>query len=66
VHLVRTGHAVALLPDLLREDHRAELRSVRLPGRPRRRLFTAVRRGTDTHPRVRAFRDTLAAVLTDP
>jgi DNA-binding transcriptional LysR family regulator len=65
VHLVRTGHAVALLPDLLREDHRSELHSVRLPGRPRRRLFTAVRRGTDTHPRVRAFRDALAAALAD-
>jgi DNA-binding transcriptional LysR family regulator len=65
VHLVRTGHAVALLPDLLREDHRAALRSVRLPGRPRRRLFTAVRRATAAHPRVRAFRDTLRDTLAD-
>lgn len=59
VHLVRTGHAVALLPGLLQPDRRPSPRLVELPGRPRRRLFTAVRRGSDLHPRVRAFRDAL-------
>jgi DNA-binding transcriptional LysR family regulator len=58
VHLVRTGHAVALLPDLLGPAD--GLRRVRLPDHPRRRLFTAVRRGTDAHPRVRAFRAALS------
>ncbi|GGK32688.1 transcriptional regulator [Pilimelia terevasa] len=59
VHLVATGHAVAMLPDLLGVGDRADLRLVGLPGRPRRRLFTGVRRGAARHPRVRAFRDSL-------
>jgi DNA-binding transcriptional LysR family regulator len=66
LHLVETGHAVALLPDLLGAAGRDGLRLVPLPGRPARRLFTMVRRGTDRHPRVRAFRAALRASLAGP
>jgi DNA-binding transcriptional LysR family regulator len=65
VHLVETGHALALLPDLLWTDRTADLDLVELPGRPTRRLFTGVRRGAAGHPAVRAFRQSLhAAVAT--
>ena len=59
VHLVETGHAVAVLPDLLWTDRPHTLRLHRLPGRPHRRLFTGVRSGAADHPGVRAFRDSL-------
>ena len=60
VHLVETGHAVALLPDLLWHDRAHALRLHHLPGRPHRRLFTGVRRGATDHPSSRAFRNALA------
>jgi DNA-binding transcriptional LysR family regulator len=63
VHLVETGHAIAMLPDLLVGDQRADIRLHALPGRPTRRLFTAIRRGTAAHPAIRAFRAALAADL---
>jgi DNA-binding transcriptional LysR family regulator len=59
VHLVETGHAVALLPDLLWTERRHTLQLRHLPGRPTRRLFTGVRRGAARHPAVRAVRDGL-------
>jgi DNA-binding transcriptional LysR family regulator len=63
VHLVETGHAVALLPDLLWTQRRADVRLQELPGRPTRRLYTGIRRGTAAHPAVRAFRAALAHAL---
>ena len=63
VHLVETGHAIALLPDLLWTDRDADLQLVHLPGRPTRRLFTGVRRGATGHPAVRAFRASLRATV---
>ena len=59
VHLVETGHAAALLPDLLFTDRQARIRLCHLPGRPWRRLYTAVRTGAAEHPSVRAFRSAL-------
>lgn len=56
VLLVETGHAVALLPDLLWTDRPHSLRLHRLPERPHRRLFTGVRSGATARPGVRAFR----------
>jgi DNA-binding transcriptional LysR family regulator len=63
VHLVETGHAVALLPDLLWTARRADVRLVALPGHPTRRLYTGVRRGAAGHPAVRAFRAALRSAL---
>lgn len=64
IHLVETGHAVALLPGLLLDtdgDH--DMRVSRLPGRPHRRLMTGVRAGAARHPAVRAFRGALKQAL---
>ena len=63
VHLVETGHAVAILPDLLWAEREPALRLVPLPGRPHRRLFTGARRGSAGHPAVRAFRTCLREAL---
>jgi DNA-binding transcriptional LysR family regulator len=63
LHLVETGHAVALLPDLLWTVRSTTARLVELPGRPTRRLYTAVRTGAGGHPAVGAFRNALATAL---
>ena len=63
VHLVETGHAVAMLPDLLWTERRSTVQRVELPGRPRRRLYTGVRTGAAAHPAVRAFRESLRAMI---
>ena len=60
IHLVETGHAVALLPGLLLYyDRGHDMRISRLPGRPHRRLMTGVRAGAARHPAVLAFRNAL-------
>nr|WP_196790901.1 LysR family transcriptional regulator [Motilibacter aurantiacus] len=63
VHLVETGHAVAVLPDLLWAERERRVRLVELPGRPHRRLFTGARSGSAGHPAVRAFRTALREAL---
>ncbi|MDU0287811.1 LysR family transcriptional regulator [Saccharothrix longispora] len=64
VHLVEKGLAAALLPDLLWTDRVHGVRLRRLPSRPHRRLFTAVRSGATTHPAVRVFREALHRART--
>jgi DNA-binding transcriptional LysR family regulator len=64
VHLVETGHAVALLPELALAG-RPRLRVVDLPEDPTRRLFTGVRRGAGGRPAVQAFRAALREVAAD-
>lgn len=59
-HLVRTGHAVAVLPDLLGQENTAGIRLVDLPLHPARTLFTLARTTRAEHPTVRAFRESLA------
>lgn len=61
LRLVEEGLAVALLPELSGARDRAGVRTRRLPGRPGRQLFTAVRRGAAERPAVSAFRAALAA-----
>nr|WP_269811069.1 LysR family transcriptional regulator [Kineosporia rhizophila] len=58
VHLVRQGHAVAFLPGLMGALLEG-LQLVQLPGRPHRRLFTAVRAGSSKHRAVEVFRQAL-------
>ncbi|WP_146881337.1 LysR family transcriptional regulator [Corynebacterium nuruki] len=60
-HLVRTGHAAAVIPSLLVGPFLDETRALPLPGDPARRLYTAVREGQTGHPAVRAFRAALAS-----
>ncbi|WP_025156766.1 LysR family transcriptional regulator [Leifsonia aquatica] len=63
VHVVRAGLAVTVLPDLLGEANTRGVARVRLPGRPRRRLFTLTRATRAAHPAVQAYRDALARAL---
>lgn len=58
--LVDTGHAVALVPSLLWGGKQADLHVLEPPGAPTRTIFTAVRRGAERSPALRAFRDALA------
>lgn len=58
-HLVRSGHALALIPHLIASQHLGGTHLRRLPGDPRRLLYTATRSGMASHPAVRAFRSAL-------
>ena len=53
LRLVESGLAAALLPALSGAAHHPGVVTRRLPGRPRRQIFTTVRRGSATHPRIR-------------
>jgi len=60
VRLIQTGHAVALLPDLIWQGAQPSVDLVPLAGDPRRTVFTSTRHASATHPAVVAFRDALA------
>lgn len=47
IRLIESGHAVALLPDLVWGGGAPSVRVVDLPGAPRREVFTSARRGAD-------------------
>jgi DNA-binding transcriptional LysR family regulator len=61
--LIAAGHAVGLLPDLVRTEERS-IRLIDLPGDPHRRIFTSVRGASAGRPGVRAARDALAEAFT--
>jgi len=60
--LAETGHAVAVLPDLVWESRRPEAQLVDLPGRPVRQVYTAVRTGAESRPVLVELRDVLDKV----
>jgi DNA-binding transcriptional LysR family regulator len=60
VRLIQTGHAVALLPDLIWQGVEPTLTLLPLEGEPRRTVFTSTRLASAAHPAVVAFRDALA------
>jgi DNA-binding transcriptional LysR family regulator len=60
--LVAHGLAAALVPDLSGAASRAGVTVRRLPGRPTRRVFAAVRPGAVEHPTLQAFITALTAV----
>ncbi|MBM7170500.1 LysR family transcriptional regulator [Streptomyces sp. G44] len=67
LRLVEQGHAVALLPDLVRGGREPAVRLVPLPrGQRARRLFTAVRAGRSSHPAIRACRRALRHAAGTP
>ena len=47
IRLVESGHAVALLPDLVWGGAGRSVRTIELPGAPRREVFTSARRADD-------------------
>ena len=61
LRLVRTGHAVALLPALLPSDLAIHLSD--LPGSPARRIYAATRRGASQQPALTAVREALATAI---
>ena len=62
LRLVESGLAAALLPDLSgAADDRHHVAAHRLNGRPRRQIFTTVRRGAASHPKIQAFTTALKA-----
>jgi DNA-binding transcriptional LysR family regulator len=62
IRLVESGHAVALLPDLVWGGAAPTVRLVDLPGSPRREVFTSARRsGAD--PAIAACRTVLARAV---
>lgn len=64
---VQAGHAVAVLPDLLRSAVSDYPQVIDFPGTvAARRIVTACRRGAATHPAIAAGRGALAAQLRTP
>jgi DNA-binding transcriptional LysR family regulator len=61
LRLVESGLAAALLPDLSGAGDRRDVVPHRLNGRPRRQIFTTVRRGAASHPNIQAFTTALKA-----
>ncbi|MDQ0277704.1 DNA-binding transcriptional LysR family regulator [Arthrobacter silviterrae] len=60
VSLIESGHAVALLPDLMWTGRAPALTLLDLPGLPRRTVFTAARRASRRRPAILACRELLA------
>ena len=60
--LVRSGNAVALVPELMLSDDDPALRLVDLDGDPRRSVFTSARATTAQRPALQACRAVLAEV----
>ena len=61
LRLAESGLAAALLPDLSGAGDRQDVLTHRLQGRPRRQIFSTVRRGAARHPKVHAFTTALQA-----
>ena len=61
IRLIESGNAVALMPDLVWTGRGTTARLLDLPGKPRRTVFTSVRRSSAKRPAILAARETLAA-----
>lgn len=59
IRLIASGNAVGLMPDLVWADSTPTCRLIELPGRPRRTIFTSMRRSTIQHPAISALREAL-------
>lgn len=64
-HLTTSGHAVSIVSALIASNYLDRTRMIGLPGRPQRRLYTAVRSGRAQLPAVRAFRRALTFIAAD-
>ncbi|MFI7067465.1 LysR substrate-binding domain-containing protein [Kribbella sp. NPDC050124] len=62
VHLVETGHAIALLPDLVWGSRTPTGRLLPLPGQQRRQVYSAVRAGAEARPALIAIRDAFSDI----
>lgn len=60
LRMVESGHAIAVVPDLMWLVHQPKAALFPVPGKPlRRRVFSAVRRGSAGHPAIKALRAAL-------
>jgi DNA-binding transcriptional LysR family regulator len=66
LRLVEHGLAAALLPGLSGARDRHDVVAHPLPGRPRRQIFTTIRRGATSQPKIQAFTAALKALETPP
>ena len=64
VRLVASGHAVAMLPDLIWSGDRESVSLIDLPGSPTREIFAASRTASRPHAGIAAVREALTAALT--
>ncbi len=60
IRLIESGHAVALLPDLVWGGREPGIRLLSLPGAPRRTVFTSARTASAARPGIIACRSALA------
>ena len=65
ISLIESGHAVALLPDLLWQNRRPAVTLHRLEGRPHRTIFTSARRASAHSPGVTATRQALSRAVAE-
>jgi DNA-binding transcriptional LysR family regulator len=65
IRLVESGHAVALLPDLVWGTRAPTIRVRELAGRPRRDVFTSARRSGSATPSIAACREVLARAVDE-
>ena len=63
IRLIESGHAVAVLPDLVWAGREPGIRLLDLHGSPRRTIFTAARKASASRPAVKACRDVLARAV---
>lgn len=65
ISLIESGHAVALLPDLLWLHREPPVTLHRLDGRPHRTIFTSARRASAHSPGVTATREALSRAVLE-
>lgn len=65
ISLIESGHAVALLPDLLWLNREPPVALHRLEGRPHRTIFTSARRASAHSPGVAATRQALSRAVLE-
>ena len=63
IRLIESGHAVAVLPDLVWAGRAPGIRLLELAGSPRRTIFTAARESSASRLAVKACRDVLARAV---
>jgi DNA-binding transcriptional LysR family regulator len=63
ITMVDSGLAVAVLPQLVWRGAQQPLDPIELPGRPSRRIFTAVRAGSARSPAIRALRRSIRSAV---
>lgn len=63
IRLIESGHAVAVLPDLVWAGREPGIRLLDLDGSPRRTIFTAARDASASRPAVKACRAVLARAV---